>query len=168
MRPRDFLLLTMFAASGLAPVAPAVAETPVNAAVFEPVFINSSPLETTPEESARVAHLYDSLREALEKSGRYHLVSLAPIKDQIAEIKDIHDCNGCVEEFAQKAGAEVAVVTWVQKVSNLIININIRIEDAATGKLLKGGSVDIRGNNDVSWERGLKYLLNERVFNGAP
>jgi hypothetical protein len=38
--------------------------------------------------------------------------------------------------------------------------------DVATGKTLKGGSVDIRGNTDQSWDRGLKYLLEERVLDG--
>jgi hypothetical protein len=56
------------------------------------------------------------------------------------------------------------VVAWTQKVSNLILNLNIRIEDVATGETLRGGSVDIRGNNDQSWDRGLKYLLKEHVF----
>ena len=54
-----------------------------------------------------------------------------------------------------------AVVAWVQKVSNLILNINVRISDVETGKALKSGSVDIRGNSDQSWERGLKFLLEE-------
>jgi Protein of unknown function (DUF2380) len=49
-------------------------------------------------------------------------------------------------------------VCWVQKVSNLIININLRIEDVATGKAVFQRSVDIRGNTDLSWQRGVKAL----------
>ncbi len=52
----------------------------------------------------------------------------------------------------------------MQKVSNLILNLNLIIEDSKTGKAVHGGSVDIRGNTDVSWDRGLKYLLDEHVF----
>ena len=37
-------------------------------------------------------------------------------------------------------------------------------QSAATGRLVKGGSVDIRGNTDESWDRGLKFLLEEHVF----
>jgi len=59
-------------------------------------------------------------------------------------------------------------VAWVQKVSDLILNINVRISDIETGKALKGGSVDIRGNADHSWKRGLKFLLEEHVFGDRP
>ena len=52
----------------------------------------------------------------------------------------------------------------MQKVSNLILNVNLVIEDAATGRPLRAGSVDIRGNTDKSWQRGLRYLLDERLF----
>jgi len=38
------------------------------------------------------------------------------------------------------------------------------VEDAATGKTLHADSVDIRGNTDESWTRGLRYLLRERMF----
>ena len=55
-------------------------------------------------------------------------------------------------------------MAWVQKVSDQILNINVRISDVETGKALKSGSVDIRGNSDESWERGLKFLLEEQVF----
>jgi hypothetical protein len=44
----------------------------------------------------------------------------------------------------------------------------VRISDIETGKVLKSGSVDIRGNSDQSWERGLKFLLEEHVFGDRP
>ena len=47
---------------------------------------------------------------------------------------------------------------WGQKVSNLILNINVYMEDAESGKIKFARSVDIRGN-DESWRRGLDYLL---------
>jgi hypothetical protein len=134
------------------------------AAVFDAVFVNSSPEETSPEETARIRTMTRALKQALEQTGQYRILDLAPIETQIDAVKDIHDCNGCEVELAKKAGAQVAVVAWTQKVSNLILNLNIRIEDVATGETLRGGSVDIRGNNDQSWDRGLKYLLKERVF----
>jgi hypothetical protein len=61
-------------------------------------------------------------------------------------------------------GAQLVVIPWVQKVSNLILNINVTILDAATGRVVAGGSVDIRGNTDESWSRGLSYLARERLL----
>jgi hypothetical protein len=56
----------------------------------------------------------------------------------------------------------------VQKVSDLILNINLVIEDAKTGKQVAGGSVDIRGNTDESWSRGLRFLFEEHVLPQTP
>jgi hypothetical protein len=137
-------------------------------AVFPAVFVNSSPEPTSPEEAARLKNIDAALTRALADSGQYQPVDLAPIASDISAVRDIHDCNGCEMDLAKKAGAKYAVVAWAQKVSNLILNINIRIEDADTGQVVKAGSVDIRGNTDESWSRGLKYLLKEYVLRAQP
>jgi len=46
---------------------------------------------------------------------------------------------------------------WVQKVSNLILNINLEMR-AGVGVVRYRGSVDIRGNTDESWLRGVRRL----------
>lgn len=47
--------------------------------------------------------------------------------------------------------------------SNLILNINIQIEDAASGAVLLNKSVDLRGNTDESWRRGISYMVRDMV-----
>lgn len=137
-------------------------------AVFPPVFVNSSPEPTSPEETARLKAMEAALTKALADSGQYQPIDLAPIAADVSNVRDIHDCNGCEAELAKKAGAKYAVVAWTQKVSNLILNLNVRIEDAETGQVLRAGSADIRGNTDESWSRGLKYLLKEYVLRAKP
>ena len=73
-------------------------------------------------------------------------------------------CKGCDVDLARKAGAKISVIGWVQKVSNLILNINLKIEDASTGARIRAGSVDIRGNTDESWMRGLRFLLEDQIL----
>jgi hypothetical protein len=51
----------------------------------------------------------------------------------------------------------------VQKVSNLILNITLVVRDVGTGQVINAGSVDLRGNTDESWSRGLSYLLRNRL-----
>jgi hypothetical protein len=46
---------------------------------------------------------------------------------------DIANCNGCERNYAQRVGADWAAWGTVQKVSNLILNINLYVEDAALG-----------------------------------
>lgn len=53
--------------------------------------------------------------------------------------------------------AEDAVRCWVQKVSNLILNINLEVR-SESGVMRYRGSVDIRGNTDESWLRGVRRL----------
>jgi hypothetical protein len=52
----------------------------------------------------------------------------------------------------------------VQKVSNLILNINVYMENVQAGKMEFVKSVDIRGNTDESWRHGLDYMLRHYLF----
>ncbi len=56
-------------------------------------------------------------------------------------------------------GAERIALCWVQKVSNLILNINIEVRSVATGETVYAKSVDIRGNTDETWLRGVRRLV---------
>jgi hypothetical protein len=59
----------------------------------------------------------------------------------------------------------------VQKVSNLILNINIYLRDVHTGRLIAAMSADLRGNTDESWSRATSYLVRNRLLApgyGAP
>jgi hypothetical protein len=55
-------------------------------------------------------------------------------------------------------------LTQVQKVSNLILNMNIYLRDVHTGHLITSMSADFRGNTDESWSRAASYLLRNRVL----
>ena len=62
-------------------------------------------------------------------------------------------------------GADLAAWGTVQKVSNLILNINVYMEDVHAKEMVFVKTVDIRGNTDESWQRGLDYLLRHYLFN---
>ena len=53
---------------------------------------------------------------------------------------------------------------WVQKVSNLILNMNVVVRDTATGEVVSGKSVDMRGNTDESWSRALDWLVRKYLL----
>lgn len=52
----------------------------------------------------------------------------------------------------------------MQKVSNLILNLNLVIRDTQTREPVFASSVDIRGNTDESWQHGIRYLLKNRLL----
>ena len=145
-------------------VTPAVAQTLPTVAVFDFALTNTSPAPSTPEELARLRRLDQQLKDGLRS--HFKLIDVGPVQDRLARVDSIRGCNGCELDLARELGAQQVAYGWVQKVSNLILNVNLVVEETSTGRTLRAESVDIRGNTDDSWTRGLRYLLNERMFRG--
>jgi hypothetical protein len=155
----------MLMASSAVPAAAGAAK----AAFFPFEFIDSgqmSPVAAPPpaDEAARLALVGGLLRDRLTGSGPYEAVDLKGASQAIAASPALRDCQSCADEIARGAGAEIAVVGYVQKVSNLILNINIRVSNAQSGQVLAAASADIRGNTDESWTRGVEWLVKNRLL----
>ncbi|MEA2777525.1 MAG: hypothetical protein QOF90_2931 [Acetobacteraceae bacterium] len=114
------------------------------------------------DEAKRLAALNAQLRDILARSGCCTASDLGDVQ-QRARGMDMRTCDGCDVDLARKLDAKISVTGWVQKVSNLILNINVVARSVSTGRVIEAGSVDIRGNTDESWSRGLSYLLRERL-----
>ena len=117
-----------------------------------------------PAHEARLRMIEAELRQGLEASGRFQLVDVAPADAQIAAAGVLWSCNGCEVGIAKRLDAELTMVGWVQKVSNLMLNFNVVIRDTASREQVFAGSVDIRGNTDESWRHGIRYLLKNRLL----
>jgi hypothetical protein len=143
----------------------AVAEQSV--AVFDFELIDTSlEAETNPprdDEQERLARLGDQLRKLLAESGRFIVVDIAPVAVR-ARASNLHACGGCDAHLATQIGAELSITGTVQKVSNLILNMNVLVRDASTGRGLAAMSVDLRGNTDESWSRALVWLVRNRLL----
>lgn len=142
---------------------------PVRVAVFDFELVDSSlqaELEgEQPEDLARLELVQAELVQQLEAAEQYELVATDPAAEAIAAAGYLHGCNGCEAPIAAELGADLALIGWVQKVSNLILNLNVGIRDAETGNKVFAASVDIRGNTDESWRHGIRYLVKRRMFN---
>jgi hypothetical protein len=66
--------------------------------------------------------------------------------------------------MADRLGADYVLVGEVQKVSNLIISMNLVMRDVESGVMVRGLSVDVRSNTDESWLRGMRYILKNHFF----
>lgn len=120
-------------------------------------------------EYQRLVVVRDQLAEAFSREGLYRVVDLAPAAELMKRLKSeqrLHECNGCEIDIAKVVKADRVLVGWVQKVSNLILNLNILIEDTATGAEILVTSVDMRGNTDESWRRSVSYLVRQMVDKG--
>jgi hypothetical protein len=119
--------------------------------------------EARRETDRRAALISAELAKELERRGMYRVLDPAPAVKLIERLKassDLRACNGCELDIAKALGAERVALCWVQKVSNLILNINIDVRSAATGETVYAKSVDIRGNTDESWLRGMRRLVD--------
>jgi Protein of unknown function (DUF2380) len=105
----------------------------------------------------------ERLRQRLTESGQFRLVDIAPVAAE-AHASNLQACGDCDARLAKKLGAEIAITGTVQKVSNLILNMNIYVRDADSGRSLAAMSADFRGNTDESWSRAIDWLVRNRLL----
>ncbi len=114
-------------------------------------------------ESRRITLISQALRQELSERELFHVVDNRAAGELISDQKarqNLRDCNGCEIDIGKALGADIIVIGWVQKVSNLILNINVRLKDVHTGEMLYAQSVDLRSNTDQSWLRGIHYMVD--------
>jgi hypothetical protein len=120
---------------------------------------------TTDAERNRIAAIKRQFTSALTASGNYEVVALTPdIQSKLAHGQAVGHCGGCETDYGKALKADRVAWITVQKVSNLILNMNVYVVDPKTETYTFIKSVDIRGNTDESWSRSLKYLLNNYFF----
>src|SRR4051794_10032593 len=115
------------------------------------------------DEAQRLIRAGEQIRKGMAESGKFIVLDIAPVK-AAADASNLQACGGCDVDLAQKLGADLAVTGVVQKVSNLILSLNIYLRDARTGHLVTSMSADFRGNTDESWQRTASYLLRNRLL----
>ncbi|MDO5612568.1 MAG: DUF3280 domain-containing protein [Paracoccus sp. (in: a-proteobacteria)] len=113
------------------------------------------------DETARIAATSAYIAQNLTQRG-FHIRE--PDADLLAGMKNPTRSNGRDSAIAHDRGADYTITAEVQKVSNLILALNLHLRDAETGQTLRRGSVDIRSNTDDSWQRGFRYLLKNIIF----
>jgi hypothetical protein len=160
MIARILFLFCLLAASS-------VAAEPIRVAIFDFELIDTS-LDgqmkgPNPDEKARLERLAPALRAKLAASDKYVVVDTRAVSAR-ANAQNLQSCGGCDASLAHEVGADVALTGTVQKVSNLILNLNIYLRDAKDDRLLQAMSADFRGNTDESWSRALDYLIRNRLL----
>ncbi len=115
------------------------------------------------DETARVELLEKRVVERLEEEG-FEFVDITPVLDQVNAIRNPADCNYCDVRMARELGADYALTGEVQKVSNLILSMNLVLRDAKEGQMQRGLSVDFRSNTDESWLQALRYIFKYHYF----
>jgi hypothetical protein len=146
----------------------AQADRPRTMAVF-PVELADTSGEASPRpgRDGQIAATTGELAALLEGSGKYRRVDLAPIRDRLAAAGPLDRCGGCWPGMARDAGAELAVVIIVHKMSTLISSMHVWMVDVADRGVIRNGSVSLRGDTDEAWRRAANYLARNVLLNEA-
>lgn len=120
---------------------------------------------TTEAERNRISIIEKQFTSSLEAARSYSIVPLTnDIRAKISSGQFVGSCGGCEAAFGKELKVDRVAWITVQKVSNLILNMNLYMADPATDKLTFLKSVDIRGNTDETWSRSLNYLLKNYFY----
>ena len=131
---------------------------------FELVDEQNNP-RTRAAQEIRLRNATTQLQRELSDNGLYRVVDSAPsqaLQRQLREQQEfLYRCDDCAAQVGKLMDVDLVMVTWVQKVSELILNVNVQILDVKAEKVMFTKSVDMRGNDDVSWTRGVHYLVRD-------
>ncbi|MGY9047091.1 hypothetical protein P775_04740 [Puniceibacterium antarcticum] len=116
-----------------------------------------------PDEAERIVLLEDTVTQAFKEQG-FDFMDISSVSEELARTFNPSNCYGCDVRMGEKLGATYILHGQVQKVSNLILNMNLVMRDVTSGEIVRGMSVDIRSNTDDSWLRGMRYILKNNFF----
>jgi hypothetical protein len=118
------------------------------------------------DETARLQRATEELRTLAAREAGYEVLDLSGLAAEIESIGPFHRCGGCEVDIARKAGAEIAITGAVRKISSLILVVQILVRDVASGKVNKVHRVELRGNTDETWLRGVRRLVSSHAEGG--
>ena len=116
---------------------------------------------------SRLAAIKKQLEQGLRERNLYRVVDTETVAAQAlinAERERnqfLYRCNDCLADVGKRLGTRLVAVGWVQRVSELILNVNVSVQDSQTGVEVLTKSVDLRGNTDETWARGVNFLLRD-------
>jgi hypothetical protein len=123
--------------------------------------------DTVADQERRLREARIQLQQLLASRSLYRVLDPEPAQALLTRLHEqqafLYRCDDCVFQFGSLLGADLVMSSWVQKVSELILNFNVQIHDVAQQRMVLSKSVDMRGNNDVSWTRAIDYLVRAMV-----
>lgn len=137
---------------------------------FELIDTSNEPVDQREVHARRLNLVRDYVARGLAETRTYDVADRAPIESDLGAILKqtyIRTCNGCETTLAKKAGADLVLTGVVNKVSTLILSMGVSITRVSTGELLYHQGFDFRGDNDKSWERAAKFIV-ERIAREPP
>lgn len=124
------------------------------AAYFPPDEIDREQLRLSTEEARRL----------IAESGRYVLVDVSAVNDQVAKAGKLRDCEGCDAKIAAGLGADQSMIGIVTRIGRTEYAVTYKIRDARSGALVAVEQTDLRMGANVAWSRGARWLIQRRLL----
>ncbi len=166
-------LLAFLLASGLSAAVSFGAQAAPKAAIF-PFDIRDVEQEgelipkLKEDDLRRMKLVADELAVLMKKENTYEVVDLTPLAKDVEAASPFAKCDGCEVDIAKKAGADLAVTGYVDKLSDALISLQLFARETGSGRLVKSMSAEIRGNTDELWLHGIRWLWRNRFNAPAP
>ncbi len=121
--------------------------------------------EMQAQHAARLELATRHLREGIAASGSHRVLDTAPAAALIERLKSQqlywHECNGCHLDVGRALHADRVLVSWVYRVSALILSLTYELHGVASGQILARRSFDFRGDNDTAWLRAVDAVIRD-------
>jgi uncharacterized protein YjbI with pentapeptide repeats len=149
--------------------APVAAQSKEPLALFPVAFYGKGANSLEPGDTL-VATMTDSiLRSDLERSGRFHLIDPARLRESLAQAEaGGRECVTleCRQELSKKLGAAWMATAKLSKTSNLIWYLSGQLTDLATGRRLLDDEFELKGiAEDIA--KGGAHSLARRIVKAA-
>lgn len=102
------------------------------------------------------------LRKQLAATGQFDLADEAASKDfnqKVGTALKNNACDSCELALAKEKDVQLILYPWVYKLSNLVLSLHVVIIDVANNKTIVKKVHDFRGDNDQSWQRAIRYFV---------
>lgn len=150
----------------LALAGPASAAGAPRILMLDPQYDASASASETPQtertDRARLAMVAERLRAALSASGAYEVLDAPEIAREIGKY-NLGACGRCELMLGRKAGADRVLIVNVQKISALLINLQVFVYAVEDGATLAGGVTVIHSNAEEEWRRAIDKIAERRL-----
>src|SRR5258705_4259158 len=162
------MVLAALAAAG---AAEAVAPSPIKMAVFPFELEDFSagaacvPPDDIDREQLRLST--EEARRLIAASGRYQLVDVSAVTDQVAKAGKLRDCDGCDARIAAGLDADQSMIGIVSRITRMEYAVTYKIRDARSGVLVDVKQTDLRMGAKLAWSRGARWRIENRLLDQA-
>lgn len=142
----------------------AASETPRTVLLFPFEIHDTSGEPPHTDRASELKRVGDQLADALDRSGRYRVISARDSPVANALPASVLRCGGCARTLGRKAGADIVALAMIQKMSSLVLFMEVALQDVATGAIIAQDRVSLRGDNEESFRRAMDWLLRHRLL----